>query len=451
MRERRGALSPREFAASVRRAAREIGEHVSCDARYVARVESGEIRRPNYASERVFRHMFLGATLADLGFTPRGESRRAALLPAPRNEENDDVQRRTFLAGGPLAVVTALSWDSPAEAQSFPIVRAHGTAPSAVVPGSGAAVPDPGTLPLPNARVGLREVHQVEEAVRQIRLLDDVHGTDTLFERAGHTLRSAHQLLNCGTYGAQVEQRLQASAGELAISVGWLAHDSGEAGRGPLPVRRGAGHGPDGGRRRAGGARLLQHRLPGPGRRPPPRGRPRRAGRAERGGGSRVTPAPGSAGTAGGRRLGTPRDGGSSRKALGEARSAFEQGTSEADPEVMPFFNEAEMARLTAQCWAALGEFEPAADWVEQTVALQSAHFVRNRTLYTAELAHDQLGRGALAKAVRTGSSAVALPARGRSTRIRGMVSAMAEPMRQHRAVPEVSDFMEQYHVAIVS
>src|SRR5579859_2925779 len=78
MRERRGDLSPREFAASVRRAAREIGEHVSCDARYIGRIESGEIRRPNYAYERVFRHMFPGATLSDLGFTPRGESRRAA-------------------------------------------------------------------------------------------------------------------------------------------------------------------------------------------------------------------------------------------------------------------------------------------------------------------------------------------------------------------------------------
>jgi hypothetical protein len=123
----------------------------------------------------------------------------------------------------------------------------------------------------------------------------------------------------------------------------------------------------------------------------------------------------------------------------------------EADPEWMSFFNEAEMAGLMAQCWAALGEFESAADWAEQTVALQSAYFVRNRTLYTAELAHDQLGRGALAEAARTGSSAVALPARGRSTRIRGMVSATAERMRKRRAVPEVSDFMEQYHVAIVS
>lgn len=71
----RGQRSPAEFAAAVRRSAREIGERVSCDARYVGRVEAGEIRCPNYAYERVFLHMFPGRTLADLGFAPRSSVR----------------------------------------------------------------------------------------------------------------------------------------------------------------------------------------------------------------------------------------------------------------------------------------------------------------------------------------------------------------------------------------
>ncbi|EFF91191.1 conserved hypothetical protein, partial [Streptomyces sp. e14] len=78
----RGQRSPAEFAAAVRRAAREIGERVSCDARYIGRVEAGEIRCPNYAYERVFLHMFPGQTLADLGFAPRSSVRgRAARTP----------------------------------------------------------------------------------------------------------------------------------------------------------------------------------------------------------------------------------------------------------------------------------------------------------------------------------------------------------------------------------
>ncbi|MCA1222139.1 tetratricopeptide repeat protein, partial [Streptomyces sp. 8L] len=87
-RELRGSRSPAEFAAAVRRAAREIGEQVACDARYVGRVESGEIRCPNYAYERVFLHMFPGKTLADLGFfareTVRGRGARDHVPPPAR-------------------------------------------------------------------------------------------------------------------------------------------------------------------------------------------------------------------------------------------------------------------------------------------------------------------------------------------------------------------------------
>ncbi|MFG2697618.1 hypothetical protein [Kitasatospora sp. NPDC048407] len=76
MRELRGDLSPREFATRIRRAGREIGEQVSCDARYVGRVEAGEIRCPYYVYRRVFRHMWPDRSLADLGFVPRGAARR---------------------------------------------------------------------------------------------------------------------------------------------------------------------------------------------------------------------------------------------------------------------------------------------------------------------------------------------------------------------------------------
>ncbi|MFD8409971.1 tetratricopeptide repeat protein, partial [Streptomyces anulatus] len=90
----RGQRSAGEFAAVVRRAAREIGEQVACDARYIGRVESGEIRCPNYAYERVFLHMFPGASLADLGFSAResvrGRGARVVSEPPPvRGPEGD--------------------------------------------------------------------------------------------------------------------------------------------------------------------------------------------------------------------------------------------------------------------------------------------------------------------------------------------------------------------------
>ncbi len=71
------------------------------------------------------------------------------------------------------------------------------------------------------------EAAALEEAVRRIRLLDDRHGADGLYRRAAAPLRAAYALLDAGATRQTTADRLHAGAGELAISVGWLAHDSG--------------------------------------------------------------------------------------------------------------------------------------------------------------------------------------------------------------------------------
>lgn len=270
----RGQRSPGEFAAAVRRAAREIDERVSCDARYIGRVEAGEIRCPNYAYERVFLHMFPGRTLTDLGFTPRSwvrgrgardtdeaplahpttpshapyetdGARETYETPGPhhprashaahhphdphdpygphdpydphhscdpydpyekhdQNHEESDVQRRAFMTGGTATM---------AAASLGPFAGAFG--------GSAAAA---GRR---FHRAGTSEAGALEEAVRKIRLLDDRHGADGLYRRAATPLRTAYALLDAGTTRQTTADRLYSGAGELAISVGWLAHDSG--------------------------------------------------------------------------------------------------------------------------------------------------------------------------------------------------------------------------------
>src|SRR3954462_7023930 len=178
-RQLRGRRSPAEFAALVRRAAREIGERVSCDARYVGRVEAGEIRCPNYAYERVFLHMFPGRTLTDLGRAPRASARGRRARPASETEgtyepydtqdtqdpdetydnyEESDVLRRAFMTGG----------------------GATGAAGSLAPRGLPADAPAAGR---PVRRAGTGEAGALEEAVRRIRLLDDRHGADGLYRR----------------------------------------------------------------------------------------------------------------------------------------------------------------------------------------------------------------------------------------------------------------------------
>jgi hypothetical protein len=434
MRDLRGDLSPGEFAAAVRRAAREIGEHVSCDARYVGRIESGEIRCPNYAYERVFRHMFPGSSLQELGFAPRREVRRQQArrhppgggeaqcrgVPSEIHEENDDVHRRTFLTGGPAAVATVLGLDQPAAAE----------------------------VPL-GTRVGMDDALNVEAAVRDIRLLDDVHGADALFDRAGRALRTAYQLLNCGSYSARVEQRLQAAAGELAISVGWLAHDSGRLGEARSFYAEALATA-----RMANDAALEAHSFCNSAFLARDAGRPREAVRAAQAaqqaakglGSARLRSLLAMREAGGWAQL---QDRGACQRSVGLARKLYAQGSGEADPEWMSFYGEAELLGLESQCWSALGCWDLAAERARQAIELQETHFVRNRALYTAELAHDQLGRGELAAAAESGCQVVALLGEVRSARIRGMVAGTVTRLRPHRAVPEVADFIERFDTAL--
>ncbi|MEV7185493.1 tetratricopeptide repeat protein [Kitasatospora sp. NPDC093102] len=521
MRALRGDRSPGEFATAVRRAAREIGEHVSCDARYVGRVESGEIRCPNYAYERVFRHMWPNRTLADLGFAPRTSVRRRSAdgpggraeppplhptfppLPAPRSplstqlpyaaspyadpaapdgprwpspgavprgpdgspyldEENDDVRRRTFLAGGTTALAAVIGIDRPATAAGR---QAGADGASGALTGQGALPGAEFTAPsllggepltpgrpwpvAPLRRVGAAEVLGVEQAVREIRLADDAHGADALYELAGQSLRNAYVLLNECEYSAETERRLQAGAGELAISVGWLAHDSNR-----LADARSFYSEALATARMAGDSALEAHVFCNSAFLARDAGRPREALRAAQ------------AGQVAARGLESDRllalltmreagawallqDRASCERALGRAYGLFDRGPGEQDPEWMSFFGEAEIAGLQAQCWSALGDWDRASEQAGLAITLQKPHFVRNRVLYTAELAHDRLGRGDLAGAAHHGSAAVALFGDVGSARIRSMLADTAGRLRPHVAVPEVCRFLTDYDRAV--
>lgn len=418
MRALRGPLSAREFAARVRRAGREIGEHVSCDARYIGRIESGRISCPNYAYERVFRHMFPGRTLEELGFVPRA---RALRRPASRSKEKDDVHRRTFLAGGPAALAaTAFGPDAPCQAQ-------------------------------PGTRVGEAEVRQVEEAVRRIRLVDDVQGGDDLFEQAGQTLQTVYRMLDTAHYSDELEARLHAGAGELAISVGWLAHDSGRLAEARSLYAEALATA-----RMSRDAGLEAHSFCNAAFLARDASRPREAVRAAQ---AARTAAQG---------LGSPRllallalreaggwavlqDREACTAALTEAHRQFDRGPAEADPEWMSFFNAAELAGLEAQCWSALGDWQRAVTQAESAITLQPAHFVRNRALYTAELAHDQVGQGAFAEAAASGSRALDLLRGVRSTRIQEMLRGTAVRLRPHSRVREVGAFLDGYRAAALA
>ncbi|MEV8588067.1 tetratricopeptide repeat protein [Streptomyces sp. NPDC051180] len=405
----RGQQSPAEFAAAVRRAAREIGEQVACDARYIGRVEAGEIRCPNYAYERVFLHMFPGLGLADLGFSARETVRgRRQAVPAgaappavttTRNDEESDVLRRAFMTSGSATLATAS--------------LGLGGGPAVVIP-----------APRGTHRIGDAEVWAVEDAVRQIRLLDDRHGADGLYKVAAQPLRTAYALLDTGTMTRRsTEDRLHAGAGELSLSVGWLAHDSGrhEDARSHYAEALATA-------RVAGNAALEAHAFCNTSFLARDTGRYREAVRAAQAGLRAARPLDSArllsllslreAGAWAG--LG---DRSACEQALGRAHGFFDRGPADGDPEWMSFFGEPEREALEAQCWSALGDWGRAARHAHRATVLQNPHFARNLALYRSHLARDLAHAGrrdeAAAEARRVTESLEGIA----SARIRGLLA----------------------------
>ncbi|WP_425833380.1 tetratricopeptide repeat protein [Streptomyces fractus] len=435
-RELRGQRSPGEFAAAVRRAAREIGERVSCDARYIGRVEAGEIRCPNYAYERVFRHMFPGRTLADLGFAPRSAVRGRSARPAATTADAEYPWHAEHAQHAELVA----SKESDVRRRAFMTGMTGSTATVAVATLAPFSVPPlPADLDRHPARAG---IGAVEEAIRRIRLLDDRHGADGLYRRASAPLRTAFELLDAGTGQREATERLQAGAGELAISVGWLAHDSGRFDDARSHYAEALATA-----RVAGDEALEAHAFCNTAFLARDAGRPREAVRAAQAA-ARVAS-----------RLGSPRllsllalreaggwaglgDQPSCERSLARAQALFARGASDADPEWMSFYGEAELEGLEAQCWSALGGWDRASLHARRAAALQDPHFTRNMALYTAELADDLARAGQPDESASAGLRTLELLRDVRSSRIEGMLATTARVLLPHRRASGVSTFL---------
>lgn len=472
----RGQRSPAEFAAAVRRAAREIGERVSCDARYVGRVEAGEIRCPNYAYERVFLHMFPGRTLTDLGFAPRSSVRG-------RRARTAEDALPAHVGGPPHATGETRGADEPYDTQdphhqhgrhhqqdphhphhpqdphhlydkqddneeSDVLRRAFMTSGATVAAASlgpiGLAL-DAAAAGRPVRRAGAGDAGALEEAVRRIRLLDDQHGADGLYRRAAAPLRTAYALLDAGATRQTTADRLYSGAGELAISVGWLAHDSGRFDDARSHYAEALATA-----RVTGDPGLEAHAFCNMAFLARDAGRPREAVRAAQAAQRAARPlgsarlmsllalreAGGWAGLAD--RVGC-------EQALARAQAFFGRGPSDADPEWMSFYGEAELEGLEAQCWSTLGDWPRAARHARRAADSQDPHFTRNLALYSAELADDLARGGRPDEAAGAGLRVLDLLGEVQSSRIHTMLAGTARVLLPHRRASGVSAFLERH------
>ncbi|MER5489351.1 tetratricopeptide repeat protein, partial [Streptomyces sp. NPDC002812] len=279
----------------------------------------------------------------------------------------------------------------------------------------------------------------------QIRVLDDQHGADGLYRRAAAPLRAAYALLDAGASRRSLDSRLHSGAGELAISVGWLAHDSGRFDDARSHYAEALATA-----RMSGDAALEAHAFCNMAFLARDAGRPREAiraaqaaHRAARGLGSHRLLSLIALREAGGWAGLSDRTG--CAQALARAQALYERGSEDADPEWMSFYGRAELEGLEAQCWSALGDWTRAARHARRAAQLQKPHFARNTALYTAELADDLARDGRPDEAAAAGMRVLDLLDQVQSSRVHTMLAGTARVLLPHRRAAGVSAFLERH------
>ncbi|MDV7224137.1 hypothetical protein R5A26_50305, partial [Streptomyces prunicolor] len=132
-------------------------------------------------------------------------------------------------------------------------------------------------------------------------------------------------------------------------------------------------------------------------------------------------------------------------QALARAQALFERGHSDADPEWMSFYGEAELEGLEAQCWSTLGDWPRAARHARRAAHLQDPHFTRNIALYMAELADDLARGGRPDEAATAGMRVLDLLDLVQSSRIQTMLAGTARVLLPHRRASGVSTFLDRH------
>uniref|UniRef100_UPI00374E1630 tetratricopeptide repeat protein n=1 Tax=Streptomyces chisholmiae TaxID=3075540 RepID=UPI00374E1630 len=324
--------------------------------------------------------------------------------------------RRAFMTGGPAALAS---------------LTALGAAPSAAAG---------------RARPGAAEVTRVRQAVRDIRLLDDQHGSQALYRPAGEALRTAYELLDIGAKRATVNGELHSNTGELALSVGWLAHDSRRYAEARSYYAEALATA------RVGGDPALEaHAFCNTAFLARDTGRPREAVRAAQAGARAaqglasdhlrsllaLREAAGWAGMS---------DRGGAQQALAQARAAYERGRSPESPEWMSFFGDGEFASLEGQCWALLGDWRRAGECARRAVAAarRDPHFARNIALYSAELAGFLARAGQPEEAAEVGHQTLDLLDGVHSTRITELLADTTARLHPARGDATVAAFLQR-------
>jgi hypothetical protein len=303
-------------------------------------------------------------------------------------------------------------------------------------------------------RIGEAHAAQLEETPQHLYKLDYRYGGDTLCDQAAAQLQRASRLLNRGTYGDTVGQRLQVAMGELGICAGWLAFDAGRQEQArycyteALAAARMANH-----------QELEVHVLANMSMQAVALDRPREGLRlaeaAQRSARGWATPTLSSLlAVREARAWAKLREGNNAEQSMTVARRSFDgrDDDDEDNPVWIAFFDEAELNGNEGVCQLDLGKPNRATDLLKDACDGQRDSFVRNRSLYTVRLALSYVARRDITAACQLAQTALTLVANEvTSTRTLNELRDLRRRLGAFRNSPAAQGFAARFDATVVS
>ncbi len=332
---------------------------------------------------------------------------------AEPNEESDDVNRRKFLGLGAMA--------------------GFATAGSAAVqPVAAASAP----------RVGDADVAAVEQAVADVRDLDQLVGGDKLVRLATAQVDQVRRLLDSGSYTDPVGRRLTSALCEASINAGWVNFDAGQLGEAERFYN-------DAGAAAAAARNdlLLAYAYANASRLAFEAENPRlavqfaQAGQraAMRDGGPRLRALLHAREAEG---FGQMRDPAAVRDAVRRARRAFDSSRG-VDPQWVDFVTEAELAGLCGRAYRLAGAHNASIKHLQEAAAGMGDR-PRNRACWELQLASALIEHGDAGAGCVLATNTLTTIADLSSTRVRRQLRGVVNSARQHVNINEARHFVAQ-------
>ncbi|MFE5709674.1 hypothetical protein ACFQ7J_02435 [Streptomyces sp. NPDC056501] len=138
-------------------------------------------------------------------------------------------------------------------------------------------------------------------------------------------------------------------------------------------------------------------------------------------------------------------------RAIVHAHNLYAKGPSDADPDWLAFYVPGELAGLESLCRADLGQHGRAAGGAEQAVMLFADGHLRNRALYTADIAlhHARKPDPDLDTAAEAAHRTLAYLPEIRSERLLRSLRDIVGTLQPHHRTRAVAEYLDTYRAAV--